>query len=128
MLKAGHPEALTLLGFSPDPEVEVRSLAVEPRTIPMGGTLTLSFEICSTGRETQQLMIDYVVYMMRANGKQSPKVWKLSKRSIVPGEVIPVRRQVSFRAVTTRKYYPGEHAVAPQINGKLFERVTFVLA
>ena len=60
-------------------------------------------------------------------GKPRSKVWKLSKRTIAPGEVVSIHRQVSFRPVTTRKYYPGEHAVAPQINGKLYERVTFNL-
>jgi hypothetical protein len=29
--------------------------------------------------------------------------------------------------VTTRKYYPGEHAIEPKINGKLFGQVQFVL-
>jgi 3-methyladenine DNA glycosylase AlkC len=127
LLKAGDPEALSLIGFAPDPQIEVHNVEVEPQTIPVGGAVTLSFEICSTGQEPQQLMIDYVVYMMGARGKQRSKVWKLSKRSIAPGEVLSVHRQVSFRPVTTRKYYPGEHAVAPQINGNLYERVTFNL-
>jgi hypothetical protein len=29
--------------------------------------------------------------------------------------------------VTTRKYYPGEQALEPKINGRLFGRVGFVL-
>jgi 3-methyladenine DNA glycosylase AlkC len=127
LLKAGDPEALALIGFAPDPQIEVCNVAVEPQVIPVGGAVTLSFEIRSTGQEPQQLMIDYVVYMMGANGKQRTKVWKLSQRSIAPGETISICRQVSFRPVTTRKYYPGEHVVAPQINGKLFQQVDFVL-
>jgi hypothetical protein len=30
--------------------------------------------------------------------------------------------------VTTRKYYPGEHAIEPQVNGRVFGRAEFVLS
>jgi hypothetical protein len=89
--------------------------------------VTFSFDIESTAQESQDLMIDYVVYLMRANGKQTPKVFKLSKRTIQPGEVIRLERKISFKPVTTRKYYPGEHAVEPKINGQSFGRIEFVV-
>jgi hypothetical protein len=127
LLKAGDPWALSLLGYSPDPAIAVRELLVTPRAIPMGGAVTLSFDIASTGDEPQRLMIDYVVYLLRANGKHTPKVLKLSTRTIEPGEVLHIRKAVSFRPVTTRRYYPGEHALEPKINGKLFGRVAFDL-
>ena len=38
-----------------------------------------------------------------------------------------ITKKHSFAPMTTRKYYPGEYAIEPQINGKLFERVGFVL-
>jgi hypothetical protein len=73
------------------------------------------------------LMIDYVVHHMRANGRLSPKIFKLSKRTIEPGEVLHITRRHSFRPVTTRRYYPGSHAVEPQINGMRFGPVPFAL-
>ena len=75
------------------------------------------------GNTQQNLMIDYVVYHMKANGEQTPKVFKYKKANIDPEEVIKVKKNHSFRPVTTRRYYPGVHAIQPQINGKLFERV-----
>ena len=127
LLKQGHPEALELLGYPSDPAVTVRKLTVEPHTIPMGGKVTFSFEIESLSDEPQSLMIDYAVYLMRANGKQTSKVFKLSKRTLQPGELLNITRRHSFAPVTTRKYYAGMHAVAPKINGKLFQRVEFLL-
>ena len=90
--------------------------------------MTLTFDVVSTGDEPQRLMIDYVVYLLRANGKHTPKVFKLSVRTIEPGKVLHIRKQVSFRPVTTRRYYPGEQALEPKINGKLFGRVAFDLS
>jgi 3-methyladenine DNA glycosylase AlkC len=128
LVKAGHPEAFELLGYPTDPTIAVRNLTVEPTVIPMGGKVALSFDVASLSDEPQKLMVDYVVHLMRANGKQTPKVFKLTKRTIQPRETLRVFKNVSFRPVTTRRYYPGEHAIEPQINGVTFGRAEFVLA
>jgi len=127
LIKAGHPDALELLGYPADPAIAVRYLTVEPKTVPLGGKVTFSFEIESLSNEPQNLMIDYVVHLMRANGRLTPKVFKLTKKTIQPGEVLHITKRHSFAPVTTRKYYPGEHAIEAKINGKLFERAGFVL-
>jgi 3-methyladenine DNA glycosylase AlkC len=127
LVKKGHPEALALLGYGGADEIAVHNLAVEPEHIRIGDEIKLSFEIESRAGEPLNLMVDYVVYHMRANGRQSPKVFKLTKRSIQPGEVLQIEKRHSFAPVTTRKYYPGEQAMEPKINGRLFGRVEFLL-
>lgn len=127
LLKAGQPEALELLGYPRDPAIQVRHVRVDPEMVPMGGKVTLSFDIESTSDQPQNLMVDYVVYSMKANGTLTPKVWKLTKKTLQPGQVLQVTKAHSFAPVTTRRYYPGEHAIQPQINGRRFERVPFVL-
>lgn len=127
LVKQGHPDALDLLGYPSEPAIAVRNLTVEPTVVPMGGKVTFSFEIESLSDQPQHLMIDYVVHLMRANGKQTPKVFKLTKKTLQPGEVLHITKKHSFAPVTTRKYYPGEHAIEPKINGRPFERVEFEL-
>ena len=127
LVKQGHPEALALLGYGGADEIAVHNLTVEPQSHRHRRGSVLSFDVESLADEPLNLMIDYVVYHMRANGKLSPKVFKLTKRTIQPGEVLHIEKKHSFAPVTTRKYYPGEHAIEPKINGKLFGRVTFVI-
>ena len=127
LVKQGHPGALALLGYPSDARIAVRNLVVEPQSIQIGDEITLSFDIESLADDPLNLMIDYVVYHMRANGKLTPKVFKLTKRAIQPGEVLQIERKHSFAPVTTRKYYPGEQAIEPKINGQLFGRARFVL-
>jgi 3-methyladenine DNA glycosylase AlkC len=127
LVKQGHPQALALLGYGSADDIAVHNLAVEPRSIQVGDKVTLFFDIESLADEPLNLMIDYVVYHMRANGTLSPKVFKLTKRTIQPGEVLHIERKHSFAPVTTRKYYPGEQALEPKINGALFGRVGLVL-
>jgi 3-methyladenine DNA glycosylase AlkC len=127
LVKQGHPQALALLGYGSASEIAVHNLAVEPQRIQIGDEVRLSFEVESLAGEPLNLMIDYVVYHMRANGKQSPKMFKLTKRTIQPGEVLLIEKKHSFALVTTRKYYPGQQAIEPKINGSLFGRITFHL-
>lgn len=129
LVKKGDPAALELLGYdsSEGAAVNVSGLTVAPQVIPIGGTISLSFELESLGDEPQNLMIDYVVYHMRANGKQTPKVFKLTKKVLAPGERATITRRHSFEPVTTRKYYPGTHAIEIQVNGIRFGRCEFAL-
>ncbi|MCC7206734.1 MAG: DNA alkylation repair protein, partial [Anaerolineae bacterium] len=119
LVKAGHPGALDLLGLGTAPRVEVRGLTVAPAAIPEGGAVTFSFEIASLADEPQTLVIDYVVHLVRARGKISEKVFKLTKRTLGPGEAAAITRRHSFAPVTTRRYYPGRHAIQIKINGQL---------
>ncbi len=125
LIKQGHPGALDLLGFPADPAITVRDLTLEPETVPMGGDLVFTFVIESTSSGPQNLVIDYVVYLMRKNGQQTPKVFKLATRTLAPGEVITISKKQSFRPVTTRRYYPGAHGLAVQVNGTIYAEADF---
>lgn len=127
LVKQGHPAALALLGYGGAEQIAVHNLAVRPQSIHIGDTITLSFEIESRASKPLNLMIDYTVYHRRADGKLSPKVFKLTKKVIEPGQVLPIEKRHSFARVTTRKYYAGTHAIEPKINGKRFGRAAFVL-
>ena len=73
------------------------------------------------------LAIDYVIHYRKANGKQAPKVFKLTTATLAPGESISLSRAHSFKPVTTRVLYPGEHAIELQINGERVGRTPFEL-
>ncbi len=68
-----------------------------------------------------------MVHHRRANGSTSPTVFKLSARTLPPRASVLVRRAHSFRPVTTRRYYAGEHRLAIQVNGRLVAETTFLL-
>ena len=127
LLKRGHPGALELLGYHPDPAIEVRNLRVLPAVVQSGGTVALSFDVVSADATAQKLMIDFVVYMMRANGSLTPKVFRLTEKTIAPGDVLHIAKEFSFRPVSSRRYYPGDHAISPKINGQEYGRAEFVL-
>jgi len=125
--KHGHPEVLKLLGYSTAVEIEINTFKLESDYVRMGEELGFSFEIQSKSKDAQKLMIDFVVYYMKANGKLASKVFKLTKKLLKAGEKVKVQKRISFKPISTRKYYTGAHAVQIQINGSLYDRLEFRL-
>ncbi|WP_404286006.1 DNA alkylation repair protein [Glutamicibacter arilaitensis] len=126
LIKRGDPEALAVLGFGP-PTVEIDGPQVAQRQVPFGGSVNFTAAIRNTGTEPTPLAIDYLVHHLKANGTTSAKVFKLATRTLAPGEVMDIDRSHSFRAITTRRYYPGIHGIALQINGVPTDTVHFEL-
>jgi len=127
LIKAGHPGALSLLGFSSKPEIKVKNIKIEPDQIKLGGDVQFSFDIQSIGDNEQQLMVDYVAYFLKANGKHSPKVFKLKQITLQPGEQVTIKRKHGLKPISTRKYYQGPQFFQPQVNGQGYGKVEVML-
>lgn len=127
LVKAGHPEVFGLLGYTENPDLTLQSIDLLPNRIRLGETVEFSATVQSNRVERQRVVIDYAVHHMKANGQTSPKVFKLRTLEIGPGETITLTKRHAIKAITTRKYYPGEHAVEILINGKSFGRAPFLL-
>ncbi len=125
LLKRGHPGALAILGFSADPQVELRSAKVDPVTVPVGGSAQLHCEIKSTGDQSQQLMIDYAVEFQNKSGQGSRKVFKGMVVELAPGRAVQLRRKINLQPLSTRNILPGRHAVEVQVNGRVLQRIEF---
>jgi len=118
LLKQGHAGALALLGYPSETAISVASLQLNQTSVRMGEDLVFAIEIQSTADVPQNLMIDYVVHHLKANGKLAPKVFKLAKRRLGPCETLSLAKRHAFRPLSTRVYYPGRHALELQINGQ----------
>lgn len=125
LLKQGHPSALALQGFGADAAVRISEITVRPVPIRRGQDAVLQLTLASEGSGAQQLMIDFVVYFVKANGERRPKVFKLAKKRLRAGEEIILTKRLSFRPMTTRTIYPGTHRVEIQINGKIIGGIDF---
>jgi 3-methyladenine DNA glycosylase AlkC len=126
LVKKGHPEALAQLGFHPA-EVTVTGPALDETEVTFGGTIRFAVGIRNTGPEPTRLAIDYVVHHQKANGTLTGKTFKLSTVTLAPGEDLRLTRSHSFRAITTRRYHAGLHALEVQVNGVVSGRAEFTL-
>lgn len=125
LVKQGHVPALRALGVAA-PRLEA-DLKLTPRRATIGDAIELQVTVRSTAGRKQQLVIDYAVHHRRQNGTLSPKVFKWSTRELGKGEQFTLTKRHSLRPVTTRRYYPGKHAVELLVNGESFARREFEL-
>jgi hypothetical protein len=70
-------------------------------------------------------VIDYIVHYRKANGATAPKVFKLSTKTLLPGERLEIRKRHSFKPISTRKHYVGQHSIELQVNGMRSDAATF---
>jgi 3-methyladenine DNA glycosylase AlkC len=128
LVKAGDPDALALLGFAPPAGIVLSGFALTGSTVELGGGLGFEFSVANHGAEPARLAIDYVIHHRKANGTLAPKVFKLTTRTLLPGAAATIERTHSFRPISTRRYYPGAHALEIQVNGARLGRHEFLLA
>jgi 3-methyladenine DNA glycosylase AlkC len=126
LVKAGNPDALALLGYRP-PQVGLSDFIISPDHIHMGDTFALDFTLHNEGDSEQNLVVDYIVHFVKANGKTSPKVFKLKTAVLPPDQALTIQKKHTIKPITTRRYYPGEHRVEIQVNGKIVGESAFQL-
>lgn len=116
LVKQGHPAALKLLGFN-QIQVSLQQLKIEPETVRLGDSLKISFTLQNETPESQYLVVDYIIHLAKANGKTSPKVFKLRTQTLNGGERLTLQKSHSFKPVRTRRYYGGQQRLEVQVNG-----------
>jgi len=127
LVKGGDTQALSILGYPSNLKITVGKLVVEPKEVLMGEELVFAFNVQSLTNVVQNMMVDYAIFFVRANGKTKKKVFKLSKKRLQPHDTISFRKKHSFRPISTRKYYPGMHKIEIQINGKVYTQAEIFL-
>ncbi|HEX5694288.1 MAG TPA: hypothetical protein VFY00_06685 [Arenimonas sp.] len=126
LVKRGDRRVLKAWGLGGSLRGEA-TLALTPRRVAIGDSLQLSATLVSTARTSQTLAVDYLVHHVKANGETAPKVFKGWTLVLAAGEARKLEKKHSMRPITTRRYYPGEHAVELQVNGKIVARESFKL-
>lgn len=126
LVKQGHPDVFGLLGYSEAPSVSVGPIALSADAIAMGEALEFTVPL-SAKKNAVHCVVDFSVHYVKANGSLSPKVYKLKNCELKKGESITLSKRISFKPITTRKFYAGKHLLTIQVNGVEQVRASFVV-
>jgi 3-methyladenine DNA glycosylase AlkC len=127
LVKHGHPDALELLGFTSSPQMSVVAFTCAPSEVAMGGQIVLEATVTSTSPDDQQLVVDFVIHHVNANGASSPKVFKWANVRLAPGETTQLTKRRTIQQASTRTYRSGAHRVDLQIGGACMATTRFDL-
>ena len=117
LLKAGDANALSLYKLTAD-HFKLNDFKIITSDVSIGEYLHFECRIENTSNKTQTLRLEYAVHYLKNNGSLSKKVFKISERALKPGEKVQVSRRQSFKPITTRVFYTGQHRLSMIINGK----------
>jgi 3-methyladenine DNA glycosylase AlkC len=123
LLKSGDKEALSLIGIEPtNATVEIFSIE---REVKLGDELEFSF-VLSSQKLLGTLRVEYELEFVRANNKRSKKVFFISQKEHQSNS-IEITKKYSFKKISTRKYYKGEHKLSIIVNGDKLTTASFEL-
>lgn len=116
LIKQGHKKTLTALGYG-EPQVTLEKFEIKNTQVNFGSALEFDMVLKSDKNIGQDLIIDYAIHHMKANGETTPKVFKWKIATLKSGANITASKKHPMKKITTRKYYNGLHKVEIIING-----------
>jgi len=119
LIKAGDSDALEVLGYGGASPARVGGVTIEPAIVGIGGKVTIELTIDNPSADVCGALVDLRVHFVKANGSTSPKVFKGAELNLDAGSSGTIRKTISVAQHSTRKHYPGEHAVEVMINGRV---------
>ncbi|SDD97799.1 hypothetical protein [Ruegeria marina] len=115
LVKAGHPGAMSMLGY--DPEAPVTVTLDLPGRARIGDELALG--VVLEGKPGLPVLVDYIVHFQRPGGKVSARVHKLKQARLTGGRLRLDKRHRLKGDATTFTLVPGPHRVEIQVNGRV---------
>lgn len=126
LIKQGHSGALSYHGFGLADDLKlVESTATT--AVKLGGHLEYRLRVKNTSLKPMRVLFDYAILHLKANGTQSPKVFKGRTKDLAPGGIWEIQGKHPIKPITTRVYYSGAHGFEPRLNGKAFNPLEFHL-
>lgn len=126
LLKQACPDILALFGYD-STGIELTDFQILTKDVNFGEHAMFSFALKNTATMNKKIRLEYGLYYLKKNGQLSKKVFKISERILAANELHQVVRKQSFKAISTRVFYPGKHQVSIILNGKEFEAKDFEL-
>ena len=124
LVKLDDVRALELLGYPTRPEFRLTNLHATP-AVAVGEAFQWRCVLRSGA--AQRLKIALRIHFLKANGRHSPKVFRVADANLDRGERLTIHKRLPLRPATTRTLYPGTHYAELVVNGVARHRRPFEL-
>lgn len=115
LLKKGNRDVLGIFGFADTDCVKVHNFSLDAVSVCAGEDITFSFQI--EAKKETKVRLEYGIDYMKANGKRTRKIFKISEPSLRKNKIKLYSKTHSFADSSTRKHYPGIHSITLIVNG-----------
>ena len=125
LMKKANPTVLQLFGYTDVVHIKVLNFKLDAKRIKIGDSLGFSFDLQSK-EELGKVRIEFAIDYMKAYGRHNQKVFMLADK-VFDSKNESLSGKQSFREMSTRKHYPGEHRIYIRVNGMYKASQTFVV-
>ena len=126
-IKKGNPKALAVVGVNSEVTAVEASLSSSAESVLIGNDIHLETTLENKHFKKQDLILDYKVHFVKANGSTNEKVFKWSRQIMDANQAITLTKKHSFKLISTRVYHPGNHKVELLVNGNVLAQTEFEL-
>ncbi len=123
----GDKDTLLLLGLGHGVALKLVKFTLEKNAVSIGDSIGFSVTLISEEAKSLRVAIQYAIHHLRKNGTASAKLFKLAEREVTPGKRFTLTGKHSFKEITTRRYYPGEHKIEILAGGMSLGKKHFIL-
>jgi 3-methyladenine DNA glycosylase AlkC len=123
LIKKGHKRALKLMGVLGEANIKISKIKLKKKDFSLNDKLEFQFELESSAKKSQKILVDYLIDFQKSGGKKASKVFKLKVVDLAAGEKIIFKKTHNLRPITTMTYYKGLHHLMIQVNGKIVASV-----
>jgi 3-methyladenine DNA glycosylase AlkC len=123
LLKRANVGALQAFGFGSAAHFIVENLILDKMILSIGEGFIFRFSVKNTSnnnnidQNNNKARIEYGIDYVKATGKTSRKIFQISETTCQTGQILNFERKHSFKDLTTRTHYKGQHQLAIIING-----------
>lgn len=120
LIRKAQPEVMKLFGYEDvreDSIIKNASLSVDSTELKIGDSCSLDYKLSIREGEPVYMRIEYGIDFVKARGNTSRKLFLISDKTVGGGEIIKGTKVHSWKDLTTRHHYPGEHKIALLVNG-----------
>ena len=114
------------MGYDPAAKYSLVSLRFTSQVI-LGQRFEFEVTLRSDALQSQNFLVDYIVYYRNQKGELRPKVYKLKTCVLAAGASVVLKKALPFKPRSTRTLYAGEQGFAIQVNGQATPRHRFEL-
>jgi len=115
LLKKGEKRVLELFGYQDSSHVEIINFNWDKK-VKIDDFLNFSFDLKSDN-PLGNIRVEYAIFYKRANNKHNKKLFMISQ-NLIKDKTKRFCKKQSFKNMSTRKHYEGEHFISIIINGE----------
>lgn len=107
--------------------IKEASINTKEPVVNIGEDCLLSYSLRIETRESIHIRIEYAIDFVKSGNRNSRKIFLFTDKTLIGEQTLTGIKLHSFKDMTTRKHYIGNHKIVLLVNGKEIVETSIIL-